>query len=94
LSIVSGVKKRHDRTPASIIISSSGGVNARWNGVSLRGFFDGRNLHIDGMDFIVKQRGEGYETILRSDGGEPCIFSQATLLIIMFHLAYNNIIMS
>lgn len=63
-----------DRTPASIIISSTGDVNARWNGESHHGYFDGRNLTIDGLEFIVKQRGDGIETILRSDHGNRVYF--------------------
>lgn len=65
---------KRDRTAASIIISSSGDVNARWNGESHRGYFDGRNLTIDGLEFIVRQRGDGFETILRSDRGNRVYF--------------------
>ena len=63
-----------DRTPASIIISSTGDVNARWNGESHHGYFDGRNLTIGGLEFIVKQRGDGIETILRSDRANRVYF--------------------
>jgi len=67
---------KRDRTPASIIISSSGDVSARWNGESHRGYFDGKNLTINGLDFIVRQRGDGIETILRSDRGNRVYFNR------------------
>lgn len=65
---------KRDRTAASIIISPSGEVNARWNGESHRGYYDGNNMSIDGLEFIVRQRGDGFETILRSDRGNRVYF--------------------
>ncbi|MEA3468148.1 MAG: PAN/Apple domain-containing protein [Thermodesulfobacteriota bacterium] len=58
----------------SMIIHSDGEVTARWKGKNRRGYCDGKNMHLDGQDFIIKQRGDGFETILRSDRGNRAYF--------------------
>ncbi len=58
----------------SIIIESNGDVTARWKGKNRRGYYDGKNMHLAGEDFIIKQRGDGFETILRSDRGNRAYF--------------------
>jgi len=60
-------KNEHDGSEASISISPGGDVTAVWAGQAHTGFFESRNMRLDNMDFIVKQRADGFETILRSD---------------------------
>lgn len=67
-------KNQRDHTAASISISRRGDVVARWAGQQHKGYFDGRNLHIGDKDFIVKQRRDGFETILRQDHSNRVIF--------------------
>lgn len=67
-------KNQRDHTDASITISRQGDVTARWAGQQHTGYFDGRNLRIGDRDFIVKQRRDGFETILRQDHGNRVLF--------------------
>lgn len=70
-------KNTRDQTPVSITISQKGEVAATWGGVRHAGYFDGRNLRIGDMDFIVKQVPGGFETILRKDHGNRVVFQRA-----------------
>ncbi len=67
---------RNERSGISIsmIIQPDGEVTARWKGKNRRGYYDGKNMHLNGQDFIIKQRGDGFETILRSDRGNRAYF--------------------
>ena len=70
-------KNTRDQSPVSITISQKGEVAATWSGVRHSGYFDGRNLRIDDMDFVVKQVRGGFETILRKDHGNRVVFQRA-----------------
>ncbi len=67
-------KNERSHTAASISVSQNGKVSARWAGQEHSGYFDGRNLHIGDRDFIVKQRRDGFETILRQDHSNRVLF--------------------
>ncbi len=67
-------KNDRDNTPASIRVKRNGDVTARWAGKQHAGHFDGRNLHVGDSHFIVKQRRNGFETILRRDHGNRVRF--------------------
>lgn len=67
-------KNERDQSAVSISVKRNGDVVARWAGQEHTGYFDGRNLRIGDRDFIVKQRRNGFETILREDKGNRVIF--------------------
>jgi len=67
-------KNERDHTAASIIVNQNGEVTARWSGQQHTGYFDGRNLRIGDRDFIVKQKRNGFETILRQDHSNRVLF--------------------
>ena len=67
-------QNERDHTPASISISRNGDVTATWAGQSHTGYFEHNNMRLGNLDFIVKQRGDGFETILRSDHGNRVFF--------------------
>ncbi len=67
-------KNERDHTGAAITISRSGDVVATWAGRDHKGYFERNNMRLGDLDFIVKQRGDGFETILRSDHGNRVHF--------------------
>jgi hypothetical protein len=69
-------QNERDHTPAAISISRSGDVSATWAGQQHTGYFESRNMRLGDLDFIVKQRGDGFETILRSDHGNRVFFQR------------------
>lgn len=67
-------KNKRDRTKALISISPNGDVRAVWSGRSHSGYFAGNTIRLGHMEFTVKRRGDGFETILRSDPGNRVYF--------------------
>ncbi len=67
-------QNERDKTAATISISPNGEVTARWNSQNHTGYFESKNMRLGDLHFIVKQRGDGFETILRSDHGNRVFF--------------------
>ncbi|HIP38940.1 MAG TPA: hypothetical protein EYG88_06120 [Desulfocapsa sulfexigens] len=67
-------RNRRDRTDAYISISPDGNVTAVWGGRQHKGYFENGVIHLGKLDFIVKWRQDGLETILRSDRGNRVHF--------------------
>ncbi len=69
-------QNERDHSPASISISRNGDVTATWSGQQHTGYFERNNMRLGNLDFAVKQRGNGFETILRSDHGNRVFFQR------------------
>jgi hypothetical protein len=69
-------QNERDHSPAAISISPNGDVTATWAGQQHKGYFEHNNLRLGNLDLIVKQRGNGFETILRSDHGNRVFFQR------------------